>query len=220
MIDMTTTIAPKSNQLNADDLLSGPRTIKITKVSAAPSGADQPVAINFEGDNGKPYYPCKSMRRVLVQVWDKYAEAYVGRSLTLYRDPAVLFGGIAVGGIRISHMSHIDRDMTMALAENKKSRKPFTVKPLKADAPAASSAQRKQTAAEWLAALEADLNQCQTADEVGDVQRRETVQNALVKGGQALQDGINKLVAAALERTAEAAPPDDDAPGFDDSVPF
>jgi hypothetical protein len=38
---------------------------------------------------------------------------------------------LEVGGIRISHMSHIDRDVVMALTEKKGSKKPFTVKPLK-----------------------------------------------------------------------------------------
>ena len=32
MIDMSETIKPKSNQLNADDLMAGPMTIKITDV--------------------------------------------------------------------------------------------------------------------------------------------------------------------------------------------
>lgn len=128
MTDLRATIIPKSDQLNADDLIAGAKTIKITKVSLA--AGDQPVAINYEGDGGKPYLPCKSMRRVLVNVWGSDGSEYVGRSLTLYRDEKVVFGGLAVGGIRISHMSHIDKDVTMALTATRASRKPFTVKPL------------------------------------------------------------------------------------------
>lgn len=67
MTDLSQTIAPKSDQLNADDLIGGPRTIKVTRVSAMKE-PDQPIAIYFEGDNGKPYKPGKSMRRVLVHV--------------------------------------------------------------------------------------------------------------------------------------------------------
>lgn len=129
MIDMITTIKPKSDQLNADDLTGTTKTIKITKVSIL-GEAEQPIGINFEGDNNKPYKPCKSMRRVLVNVWGSDGNAYVGRSLTLYRDDKVMFGGVAVGGIRISHMSHLDKDVTMALTATKASRKPYTVKPL------------------------------------------------------------------------------------------
>lgn len=133
-MDMSTTIAPKSDQLNADDLIAGPRTITITRVVAAPS-PEQPVAVFFEGDDQKPYRPCKSMRRVMVALWDKDASQYVGRSMRLYRDPKVLWGGMEVGGIRISHMSHIERETTMALTATNKIRKPFTVKPLVVEAP-------------------------------------------------------------------------------------
>lgn len=128
MTDLTNTILAKSDQLNSDDLIGRSITIEITKVSAA--SAEQPIAINYVGDNGKPYYPCKSMRRVLVHCWGADGASYVGRSLTLYRDPDVKFGGIAVGGIRISHMSHIDKPITMSLTNAKASKKPFTVKPM------------------------------------------------------------------------------------------
>ena len=71
------------------------------------------------------------MRRVLVHVWGEKGEVYVGRSITLYKDPEVMWGGVKTGGIRISHMSHIDKPMTMALTATRANRKPFTVQPLK-----------------------------------------------------------------------------------------
>ncbi len=129
MNDMTHTIVPKSDQLNADDLLTGPITIKITGVSIK-GGQEQPVSISYEGDNGKPYKSCKSMNRVLVAAWGADASKYVGRSLTLYCDPKVRWGGMEVGGLRISHMSHIDNPLTMALTVTRANKKPFTVKPL------------------------------------------------------------------------------------------
>lgn len=129
MTDMLKTIIPKSDQLNFDDLPNGvTKTVKITKVSIG--AHEQPVAINYEGDGGKPYKPCKSMCRVLVGLWGADAKAYVGRSMTLYGDPKVKFGGLEVGGIRISHMSHIKEPVTMALTATKASRKPFTVRVL------------------------------------------------------------------------------------------
>lgn len=130
MTDMSQTISPKSDQLNSDDLVGGPISIKVTRVSACNGNDVQPIAVNFEGDSGKPYKPCKSMRRVMVHVWGKDGAAYVGRSMTLYRDPTVTFGKIAVGGIRISHMSHIEASQTMALTASRASRLPYTVKPL------------------------------------------------------------------------------------------
>ena len=129
MTNMLSTIIPKTDQQNADMLIGGPRTIKISKISIATG--DQPVALHFEGDDDKPYKPCKSMRRVLVTVWGEDGNAYVGRSLTLYCDIKVTFGGAAVGGIRISHMSHIDKPVTILLTASKANKKPFTVQPLK-----------------------------------------------------------------------------------------
>ena len=130
MTDLRKTIIPKSDQLNADDLIGQTMTIRVTKVSLL-TEADQPIAINFEGDNGKPFKPCKSMRRVMVTVWGPDGNAYIGRSMTLYRDEKVMFGGLAVGGIRISHMTDIDAPVTMALTATRANKKPYTVKPLK-----------------------------------------------------------------------------------------
>ena len=141
MTDLSKTIAPKSDQLNADDLIGRTMTIKVTGVSKMKE-PEQPIAISFEGDNGKPYKPGKSMRRVLVNAWGADGNAYVGRRMTLYRDDKVQFGGEQVGGIRISHLSDIRSAITMALTATRASRKPFTVKPLPQDAnaPNASAA--------------------------------------------------------------------------------
>lgn len=130
MTDLTNTIEAKSDQLGADDLMSGPRNIKITKVSADTGSSEQPIVINFEGDNRKPWKPCKSMRRLLVAIWGANGNEYVGRSVTLYRDPTVKWGGMEVGGIRISHMSHIDKPVTIALTATRGNKKPVTVHPL------------------------------------------------------------------------------------------
>lgn len=127
--DMRGVIVPKSDQMNADDLLAGPITVTIREVSIRP-GTEQPVSIHYEGDQNKPYKPCKSMCRVLVAAWGPDAKAYVGRSLALYCDPKVKWGGMLVGGIRISHLSHLDHDLVMALTETKGRRAPFVVKPL------------------------------------------------------------------------------------------
>jgi hypothetical protein len=129
-VNMADFTAPKSDQLNADDLIAGPRTITITGVRANGGDGQQPVSISFAGDDGKPYKPCKSMRRAMVHVWGADAKQYIGRSMTLYCDPSVIYGGMAVGGIRISHMSNMDKAQTFALTATKTKRVPFTVQPL------------------------------------------------------------------------------------------
>lgn len=129
MSNMLETIVAKSDQLNADDLVGGiTKTIKITAVKVAKG--DQPCSLSYEGDNGKPFKPCLSMRRVLVHLWGKDGNAYVGKSMTLYRDDAVRFGPNAVGGIRISHMSDITEPITIPLTETRGKKKPYTVEPL------------------------------------------------------------------------------------------
>jgi hypothetical protein len=169
MVNLTNTIEAKSTQLNADDLIGSPITVKITKVSGAES-KEQPIAINYEGDNNKPFYPCKSMRRVLVNVWGADGAKYVGRSMTLYRDEKVRFGGIEVGGIRISHMSNIDKPVTMALTASRANKKPFTVQPLKEKKSEVSTPVEPQT---------------------DDLQK--TLEAEAKKGNQALQAAWTKL---------------------------
>lgn len=117
MTDLSSTIIPKSDQLNADDLIVGPRTFTVERVTDG--SAEQPVNIYLAELPRRPYRPSKSMRRVLVECWGKNGDAYAGRRLTLYRDPDVMFGGEAVGGIKISHLSHIDGPKRILLTEKR-----------------------------------------------------------------------------------------------------
>ncbi|MGC5249566.1 hypothetical protein ACPXB3_21885 [Gordonia sp. DT219] len=128
-MDLTDTIAPRSDQLNAEDLLTGPRTVTVTKV--ARGSAEQPVNIDTaEFGPGRPFKPSKTVRRILVAAWGAEASEYVGRKMRLYRDPSVRFGGQDVGGIRVSHLSHIDKPITVALTVTRGKRAPHTVEPL------------------------------------------------------------------------------------------
>lgn len=129
MNELDKALAPKSDQLNADDLLGVEKVITITNVSVAET--EQPVHISFEGDNGKPWKPCKSMGRVLRYVWGNDYRSWVGKSVKLFNDPTVKWAGVDVGGIRISEVSDITRAVTIPLTKAKNSRKPYTVKPLK-----------------------------------------------------------------------------------------
>lgn len=123
---LSDTIIPKSDQLNADQLLGGAMTVTVTDVRRGQSD-DQPVIIHYQGDEGRPYKPCKTMRKVLIFAWGDDGHAWIGRSMTLYNDPEVKFGGVKVGGIRISHMSHIDRDIGLSLTSTKGKKQSYTV---------------------------------------------------------------------------------------------
>lgn len=161
-MDISGTIAPKSDQLNADDLLSGPRTVRINRVKAGTS--EQPVELHLDGLDGRPYKPGKSMRRVLIALWGSEAETYVGRRLTLFNDQRIKFGPDVTGGIRISHASDITKTVTIALTVTRGRRAPFTVEPLP-DAPKPATGERVANAVKAIHATT-------TTDELAAIQRR------------------------------------------------
>lgn len=138
MNDMSAVIVPKSDQISSEDFLAGPRSYAIEGVAISP-GTEQPVSIKLV-DEPRVWRPCKSASRCLVAAWGPDAKAYVGRSLTLYRDPKVKWGGMEVGGIRISHMSDIDRELVLALTATKGKKAVTTIRPLVGAAPATSAA--------------------------------------------------------------------------------
>lgn len=129
MNDMIGPTMIKSDQLNSEDFLYGPRTIRIRDTNVL-NQTQQPVSIFFEGDDGKPWKPCKTSCKILRHLWGSDSKKYIGRSLTLYRDEDVKFGGAKVGGIRISHMEGLTGEVTLLLSESKMSRKPSIIKPL------------------------------------------------------------------------------------------
>jgi hypothetical protein len=125
------TIVIKSDQLNGDDLIAGPITIKITKIGKKKSDSQQPISVHYEGDNGKPWKPCLTMRKLLLAEWgDNVNDCYIGRKLRLFRDETVKWAGREEGGIRISHMSNITSARVHLLTETRGVKKPHTVKPL------------------------------------------------------------------------------------------
>lgn len=136
--DMTAAIAPRSDQQNFDDYLTGPRDVSIEKVTRGTD--EQPVDIHLVEFPGKPYKPSKTMRRVLVSAWGPDTSVYVGRRMRLYGDPSVKFGGQTVGGIKISHLSHIDGRLSLSLTSTRGKRAPHTVDPLPTEAPTAELA--------------------------------------------------------------------------------
>jgi hypothetical protein len=160
---MTPVITPKSDQINAEDFLAGPKSYTIAEVEIRP-GAEQPVSIRLVGED-RVWRPCKSMSRCLVAAWGPDASVYAGHGLTLYRDPKVKWGGLEVGGIRISHLSHIERDMLLQLTATKGKRSPHVIKPLQAPqaAPTADDPAQK-----WASAYVTKLASFDTLDRLNE----------------------------------------------------
>lgn len=116
--DLRPTIIPKSDQLNAEQLLGGSMTITVSGVSVS-SSPEQPVTVHYDAENGRPFKPCKTMRKLLVFAWGPDGNEWAGRSMTVYNDPSVKFGGDEVGGIRISHLSHIPKAIEVSLTSTR-----------------------------------------------------------------------------------------------------
>ena len=132
-MDISESLAANSAQQNADEYLAGPKTVTVSEVKKGT--AEQPVDVHLVEFPGKPFKPAKSVRRVLAAAWGTDASQWAGRRLTIYCDPEVRYAGKAVGGLRVSHVSHIDKPVTVALTVTRGKREPFTVKPLAAPAP-------------------------------------------------------------------------------------
>ena len=155
--DISPFILAKSDQLNADDLIAGPITVRITNVRVT-GGDQQPVTVELDGGH-RPWKPCKTTMRVLAGLWGPRAGEWVGRMVRLYRDPAVKYGGVEVGGIRISGMSHIDKPKVLTLSSSKKTKTEYRIDVLRAapaspPMPAAHASDRNA-----LARLAADCEQ-------------------------------------------------------------
>lgn len=127
------TIVPKSDQLNYDDVMAGALIVTVTGLGAG--SAEQPVIVKVKNaDTGEPmrdFKPCKSMRRVLIAAWGDKGKDWIGKRMTLYGDSGVKFGGVEVGGIRISHLSGITETMRLKLTTTRSKRTEYVVEPLK-----------------------------------------------------------------------------------------
>jgi hypothetical protein len=137
-MNLSQAIIARSDQLNADDLISGPRTFTIKEVRRG--NAEQPVAIILaEFPDNRPFKPSKTVLRILAYGWGEETDDWPENPrLTLYRDEHVKWAGQEIGGIRVSHMSHIDKPLKVALAESKGKKSLWRVDPLPADAPTSS----------------------------------------------------------------------------------
>jgi hypothetical protein len=127
-LDVTAAIKPKSDQLNADNLITGPRTIRIREVRIVQG--EQPIHVFFDGDDGKPWKPSKTSARCMATIWGSNAEGWVGLSLMIFLDPTVTWSGAAVGGIRISHMEGLDKPRSLMLTKTRGQKGAVVIKPL------------------------------------------------------------------------------------------
>ena len=126
------TIAPKSDQLNFDDVALSPVTVKVVKM--AMGSAEQPVIVNIcNAETGEPmrdFKPCKTVRRVLIKAWGEKGKDWIGKRMTLFGDTSVKYGGQEVGGIRVSHVSGINVPLRIMLTATRGRKIEAVIQPL------------------------------------------------------------------------------------------
>ena len=128
-IDLSFAAVPKSDQLNADDLISGPITATITKVTARQT-REQPISCYLDAYPDRPWKPCLTMIRLMIELCGKRLSQWQGKRVTLYRDPTASYGGQQVGGIRVSHIDCITEPHTTTVTVSRGKRKQITIMPL------------------------------------------------------------------------------------------
>ena len=129
-MDITDALAPTSDQLDAIELVNL-RTFTIGTGSALGKRDNKTVAEIRFSDFPRVWRPSKGMLDVLAACWGTDAKQWVGHRVTVYNDPEVMFGRDKVGGIRISHLSHIDKARVVTIRASGAGRKqPWRVEPL------------------------------------------------------------------------------------------
>ena len=193
-MDITDTLAPTSDQLDAVDLVGGPRIFTVERVSKG--NPEQPVNVHL-AEFDRVWRPGKSMRRVLAAAWGPDASTWTGRKVELYCDPAVMFGGQAVGGTRISRMSHIDKALKVPLLIKRGKSAIFTVQPLPADA-------ATQERTPDLKALAAAFKAAGITDKAGMLAFAvEVAGRDLASAGDLTPDEVDRVVAALRDKALD-----------------
>jgi len=204
VLDISQTIIPKSDQLNAEQLLLGPLTITVTRVTVG-AGEEQPVSIFYEGDKGRPFKPCKTMRKLLAYAWGTDAGMWPGKAMMLFNEPSVKFGGDEVGGIRISHMTDLPQPTLKASLTTTRGKKAaFIVKRM--DRPAGVDHLGLIRAA-------ATLEELKTAFEAADADAKK----ARDPDARARYITAKDARKAELQKASDTPPPPPAEPGFGDS---
>lgn len=123
----------KSDQMNAVDFVK-PMVFRIVRVEYNPR-QEQPIKLHFDGHDGRPYKPCKSMLRGLVRVWGDDETQWNNKLIELFCDPSVKWAGKDAGGIRIKAISGIAEPFELVVQLNRKQREIQTWDAIPDDAP-------------------------------------------------------------------------------------
>lgn len=133
VLDITPMLEAESDELVADSLAGGPITFVIAAVDL--NGVEKKkLRLFYDGCNNRPWRPCKGMARILASQWGADAKCYIGKAVTVFRDPDSMYGGAKVGGVRLSAMSDIDGPFSVTVKEGRNKGKVFKIAKLQSAA--------------------------------------------------------------------------------------
>jgi len=190
--DIARSLLPKVDHLTYAHVKLEPIVLKVVKVCHGPNKKERPVRLDFEphprcvDPEGKPlhYLPCKGMRVVLSTIWGLNGRVlWPGKSLKLFGNPDVMYGGEKKGGIQIAEMSGIDKPVTVQITVRRGVTEPFTVYPLKLDEPL--SADDAKYVAEVLAEIKTATQDAMNV-----------IGAAVAKKSQAVKDAVRSAYSA------------------------
>ena len=155
-MDITPALAPTSDQLDAIELVN-PRTFTIDTGSSLGKRDQKTVAeIRLVGFS-RVWRPSKGMLDLLAACWGTDGKKWVGRRVTVYNDREVMFGRDKTGGVRISHLSDIDKARDVRIRASGAGRmQSWHVEPLPEVNPAAPLTPAEPTAAQVAASTDLD----------------------------------------------------------------
>ena len=129
---MRITAEPRSDQINYEDFLAGPKVYTIGGVRNGT--AEQKYDIQLQEEQ-RVWRPPLTVLRTLIACWGDDATVWQGRQAELYGDPSIRFGKDAVGGIRIKALSHLDEPKTVTVTVARGKRQKITIQPLQVAPP-------------------------------------------------------------------------------------
>jgi hypothetical protein len=123
----------KSDRLNYENFIMGAKEFKISKLAKKTDQGKARLLIYFEGHEATPYWPSLGMIKCLSSP-DGWGESpfseWIGRSMTLFGEPTVVYAGKEIGGIQISHISHIKTEYSTKITLRRGMRIDFTIEPI------------------------------------------------------------------------------------------
>lgn len=168
MTDISHTLIAKSDQLNAVDIIGTEKLLKITKVDVKQSG-DQPVTVHYEGENGRPWKPALTSRRILASLWGGDSSKWIGHTVAVHCDATVVYAGEEVGGVRPHAATGIESTQVIKLKEKRGPKpKTFEIKPLRIDVTKPAPTAVQFSMENYTRAIEKILAESKSHDELSE----------------------------------------------------